>query len=118
MNIPEIVTELLARPTFREDLIFWLSLEAFEEVPGWRRWDTGDKGYSFPIRSDEEEEGVTLVLEEDDYGSWDWILYDKRSRRVSSGGYRLAGKAAEEGLAAYHALLPTGSTCKTSLNPA
>lgn len=109
MNIEQIVEELLARPSFKEDLAFWLALEAFQDVDGWRRWDTGDIGYSFPkrpepVEDDEDiEEYPLLVLDQDDYSAWDWVLYEKGAKRVAWGAARLAGVAAEAGLAAYHA---------------
>ena len=106
MNIPDIVEDLLGRRSLQEDLILWLSLEAFENIEGWRRWDTGDKGYSYPVRPDEED-GPTLILEEDDRsGAWDWVLYDGHSKRLAHGGHRLAGKAMEEGLRAYRKHFP------------
>ena len=114
MNIREIVDELLARPSFKQDLIFWLALEAFQDIEGWRRWDTGDIGYSFPKRAEpvDEDEDIEeypcLVLEQDDYCAWDWVLYGKGTKRIGGkGGYRLAGMAAEAGLSAYHAHLET-----------
>lgn len=114
MNIPQIVEDLSKRASFKGDLIFWLALEAFQDVDGWRRWDTGDIGYSFPKRDEpiDEDEDIEeyplLVLEQDDYCAWDWVLYEKGTKRVAGkGGYRLAGMAAEAGLAAYHAHLAT-----------
>lgn len=117
MIISEIVDQLIARPSFREDLILWLSFEAFEEVPEWRRWDTGDLGYSYPVRPDpvDEDDEVadypTLLLEQDSGScTWYWILYGEHSKRIAAmGGYRLAGVAVEAGLAAYRAHYPTSA---------
>lgn len=108
MSIDLIVSELLARPTLRRDLTIWLSFEAFQNVPGWLRWDTGDIGYSYPLRPDEEE-GPALVLSREEVGvGWHWEVYgpEPYKGRLASGASILAGKAAEEGLEAFQRLFP------------
>lgn len=117
MNLQQIVEDLSKRATFKQDLVFWLSLEAFQDIEGWRRCDTGDIGYSYPKwaqpadedEAEAQEELPYLLLSKDDY-TWTWeILHNGRRDLPTKGGYKLAGVAAEAGLAAYNEHLATSS---------
>lgn len=110
-DFKEVAAELLSRPTALEDLTLWLTFEAFKEVEGWRQFDTGDIGYSYPKDAPEVEDDLPdpprLIVRRSEYFGWSWYiqtdLYGGESGCTT--GFALAGQAVEAGLKTYNELL-------------